>query len=103
MTWYRFWKKSGPMQGLSEGYVFYSDKVPELRVEGDCERWAGRMPGGHETYWRYGFQKIRNPPKSILQKMILREFMSIDGKKRYLGELEHELERMNRGKRKKKD
>jgi hypothetical protein len=78
MPWYRFWKKSGPMAGLDETFRHYDEEPSKDGLEENCEHWAEAMPGGHNTHYSYGFQKVSAPPLEFLQKrmessMALRE------------------------------
>lgn len=110
MSWYRFWKKSGPMQGLSEEYIWLPKEVypTQQTILKHCEYLAERMPRGHETMYEYGFTKINSPPREVLEKMIIRESMQIDTRTKHLGLLQQTLgnlsdrEEKKRKKRKKK-
>ena len=82
MPWYRFWKKSGPMAGLAETYRHY-DEVSEDALELDVENWADDMPGGHNTSYRVGYEKVDHPPVEWLRKKLegvlaLREKVDVD-------------------------
>jgi hypothetical protein len=70
MTWYRFWKKSGPMGGLDETYRYYDEKPSKDMLETDCGSWAEAMPGGHNTHYSYGFGPINAPPIDWLLKKL---------------------------------
>jgi len=70
MSWYRFWKKSGPMAGLDETFRHYDEKPSIDRLKMDCEDWAEAMPGGHETHYSYGHQLVDAPPLEWLQKKL---------------------------------
>ncbi|MBI5064754.1 hypothetical protein HZA97_00830 [Candidatus Woesearchaeota archaeon] len=72
MTWYKFWKKSGPNAFLDETYVWLDKEIYKTKdsIKGECEYWADRMPGGHNTHYSYGYKQVRHPPKSVLEKMI---------------------------------
>jgi hypothetical protein len=108
MSWYKFWKKSGPMQGLSKEYLWIDKKLyPDKSVELACARWAEKMPGGHNTHYTYGFREVGSPPREVLEKMIIRESMQIDTRTKHLELLQKTLvdllEKKPRKKRKKKD
>lgn len=70
MTWYLFWKKSGPMGGLDETYRYYDEKPSKDMLETDCGNWAEAMPGGHNTHYSYGFKLVDCPPLEVLQKRL---------------------------------
>ncbi len=72
MTWYKFWKKSGPMQIYAEDYFYLpkEDYPSSANIKSECESWAESMPGGHNTRYSYGFKKIKLPPKEKLEKML---------------------------------
>ena len=108
MSWYKFWKKSGPMRGLNEEYFWWDRRAyPNNSIKSVCERWAEKMPGGHNTHYTYGFREICSPPREVLEEMIIRESMQIDMRTKYLGLLQKTLvdllEKKPRKKRKKKD
>lgn len=87
MSWYQFWKKSGPMQLLTEKYVWLDDKIytGEKAIHGECEYWAESMPGGHNTHYTYGYKKIQHPPKEKLEDMIKSQKSSVKEHKEHLG------------------
>jgi hypothetical protein len=72
MSWYKFWKRSGPAGFLDEQYKWYDDKYYPTKksVLAECEYWAGRVGGGFNTHYSYGFEQVNFPPKSVLEKMI---------------------------------
>jgi hypothetical protein len=72
MSWYKFWKKSGPMQIRTEDYLFLEEENYPTRenIKNECERWADAIPGGHNSHYSYGFRKVKTPPREILEKML---------------------------------
>ena len=70
MVWYRFWKKSGPMQGLRETYRYFEEDQNKKTLKTWAEEWADRMPGGHNTSYNYGWEKVEVPPKEWLETQI---------------------------------
>jgi hypothetical protein len=72
MSWYKFWKKAGPMQILTEDYFFLpkEDYPSKDNIKSECESWAESMPGGHNTHYSYGFKKVKLPPREKLEKML---------------------------------
>jgi len=72
MKWYKFWKKSGPNQGLTEDYIEVNDDwYPDTKSVRDlCESWAETVGGGFNTHYSYGFEEIKFPPKDWLIKKI---------------------------------
>jgi len=86
MAWYKFWKKSGPAALLSERYLWLDKETysKEKDVEAECEYWAERTGGGHNTHYLYGFEEIPNPPQSVLEKMISDEERTIKHHRDYL-------------------
>lgn len=93
MAWYKFWKKSGPTQGLDEKYVWLDDKIysKEESVKGACEYWADRMPGGHNTYFKYGYNPVPHPPQNVLEKMIERAEIDLKSQKKQVKFLKETL------------
>ena len=94
MTWYKFWKRSGPAGILREDYLWLDKEShpDEDSIRAECEHWAEKIPGGHNTLYRFGFQKVVNPPLSVLEKMIKKEKDSIQDHKHYLNFLQQTLE-----------
>lgn len=70
MSWYRFWKRSGSNQALRETYRHYDVEPSEGILGGDCEDWADNIPGGHNTSYKYGHQKVDSPTLDWLQKRL---------------------------------
>ena len=72
MSWYKFWKKSGPMAHYAEDYLYLpkEDYPSQEAIKLRCEDWAEAMPGGHNTHYSYGFKKINLPPKEKLERML---------------------------------
>ena len=72
MKWYKFWKKSGPTQAYTEDFIELDEKIypTEKDVLSRCERWAAHVGGGFNTYYNYGFEEIKTPPKYWLEKQI---------------------------------
>ena len=64
--WYRLWKKSGSMQGLDEHYTFSEEKLMQEKAE----NFAGRVGGGFNTHYTYGYEEVKRPPKEWLEKYI---------------------------------
>ena len=101
MTWYRFWKKSGPMAHLAEAYVwldgkeYKGKKEKENELESQCEKWAEAMPGGYNTRYSYGFQTVKAPPKKILEKMVEDEERRILEKSKHLELLRREYKKIS--------
>jgi len=71
-VWYKFWKKSGPMQGLDDDYFLLDEKYwpTEEDVKLKCESRAGEVGGGFNTHYSYGFEKVDKPPKEWIDKRI---------------------------------
>ena len=69
MKWYRFWKK---VHGYNcgEDYQEFPKDYIEEQIKSECERWAEKIPGGHNSYYTYGFESIKLPPKEWLNKQI---------------------------------
>lgn len=98
MVWYKFWKKSGPMQALNEKYIWLDKEVYSTResVAEECESWAESIPGGHNTHYSFGFIKIiKAPPKSVLENMIKHKKEEISSKKKELEFLKQSLEEIS--------
>lgn len=93
MGWYKFWKKSGPMQGLDEKYVWLDKESYPTKesVKSECENWAERIPGGHNSHYSFGFRKIKLPPKNVLEQMIEHKKEEITNKRKELKFLEYNL------------
>jgi len=72
MKWYKFWKKSGPNQTLTESYVEVNDEwyPTDNDVKYVCEDWAETVGGGFNTHYSYGFKEVKLPPKNWLKKKI---------------------------------
>jgi len=68
--WYRFWKKSGPMQFLTEDYKLYPAEYDFETVESCAEHWATQIGGGFNTHYKYGLEEIEKPPKEWMDKEI---------------------------------
>ncbi len=83
------------MQGLDETYVWLDKTIypTEKAVKGECEYWADKMPGGHNTHYSYGYKKVRNPPKNVLEKMIERAESNLKSKNVYLKFLKDTLKK----------
>ena len=97
-VWYRFWKKSGPMVILTERYFLLDKKTfpDEEAIKYECEDWAERMPGGHNTRYSYGFTKVKHPPKEVLKNIIKERKDKIKMERKYLGLLEKTLREMEK-------
>ena len=96
MSWYKFWKKSGPMQIYAESYFFLSkeDYPTKESVKLECENWAEGMPGGHNTRYTYGFTRVRLPPRETLEKMLEHTKTDADSIARNIAFLEGEIQRL---------
>lgn len=72
MSWYKFWKRAGPMQIYSEDYVWLlGQHYPnEENIKLECESWAESTPGGHNTHYKYGYNQITNPPKEVIRRKL---------------------------------
>jgi hypothetical protein len=83
MAWYKFWKKSGPMQMLDEKYVWLAREIylNKESIKCECENWAENIPGGHNTKYSYGFKKVACPPKNVLENLIANEKLSLKNQK----------------------
>lgn len=70
-SWYRFWKT---VQGhlTSEDYFLLDNEIyaKESTIKAECEQWADTDPGGHNTSYRYGFEKVDTPPSDWLERRI---------------------------------
>lgn len=87
MAWYKFWKRSGPMQGLSEKYFWFESKMNKESLKFRCESWADSIGGGHNTYYTYGFKRVNHPPIGELEIMIRIEKEEIKNRKKQLDTL----------------
>ncbi|MFH1174377.1 MAG: hypothetical protein V1725_04545 [archaeon] len=72
MSWYKFWKRSGPAGILDEDYKWIADNdhLTEESIKYACEYWSEHVGGGFNTHYRYGFEKVDVPPKEVLEKKI---------------------------------
>lgn len=72
LNWWRFWKKSGPNQSLTEAYFLYDDKLydDEGNIMEECKDWAESIPGGHTTSYRCGCNQVEKPPQLWLASRI---------------------------------
>ena len=104
--WYKFWKK---VQGhVSEEYFVHEDlfgddasyQPDEKSLKAQCEYWAERMPGGHNTHYSYGFQEVSNPPVKKLEEMIKTEKRVIKGSQERLELLAETLKKIKAGTKK---
>lgn len=78
--WYKMWKKSGPSEGLDEGYVY----TEESFLEEEMENFANNMGGGFSSRYSYGYEEIKYPPIEWIKKHIKHT-------KQYIETLENEL------------
>ena len=79
-TWYKFWKKSGPMQAYIETYTLLEDRMyPSANsIKAEVEHWATTVGGGFNTHYTYGFERVDKPPKEWLEQQINHLTISIN-------------------------
>ena len=68
--WYKFWKKSGPMQSYDESYKLLEDHDSEDVVKSKVERWAETVGGGFNTHYSYGWERVEVPPEDWLKNKV---------------------------------
>ena len=61
-----------------------------------CEEWAESIGGGHNTYYRYGFKRVKHPPIGELEKMIRAEKEGIKACKKQLDILYETLNKIKK-------
>lgn len=81
------------MRGLRETYRYFEEDQDEKTLKALTEEWANRMPGGHNTSYNYGWEKIKSPPTEWLIKMIRRAEWNIKESKKDIDLYKKELKR----------
>lgn len=96
MSWYKFWKKAGPMAHYTENYFYLpkEDYPSEEDIKLKCEDWAEAMPGGHNTHYSYGFKKVKLPPKEKLEKLLESAMANLEEAEKRVLFLKKQLEKI---------
>jgi hypothetical protein len=77
--WYHFWKRSGPTGGYDETFKCYDEgKDTKDWLNDFAESWAGKVGGGFNTTYSYGWKTIDKPPTEWLEKQLENSMSNIE-------------------------